>query len=332
MPIIDFHNHVYPPQYIEALRVGPSAYRVTFDSDNNPILHSPGDYNIAVPGHRLMDVRQEVLDADGVDMQVISLTAPGTLLETAERGVELAQLVNDAFAGIQRDYPQRFVALATLPLHEPEASVAELQRAVEQLGLKGATLFGNVNGVALSDERFWPLYEAANEMNLTFFIHPTYPVGVEAMLDYMLMPLVGFLADTTLAAASLVFSGVPERFPNIRWVLGHLGGTIPYLAERLDRGFEAYDVCRRNISRLPSEILRENFYYDTVNFDPRCLKLAIDFAGADHVVAGSDYPHLIGSIPRMISSINALDIPEEARAAILGGNTMRLLGLSTVAA
>ncbi len=332
MPIIDFHNHVYPPQYIEALRVGPSAYRVTFDSDNNPVLHSPGDYNVAVPGHRLMDVRQEVLDADGVDMQVISLTAPGTLLETPARGVELARLVNDAFAGIQRDYPTRFVALATLPLHDPEASVAELQRAVGQLGLKGATLFGNINGVALSDERFWPLYEAANEMSLTFFIHPTYPVGVEAMLDYMLMPLVGFLADTTLAAASLVFSGVAERFPNIRWVLGHLGGAIPYLAERLDRGFEAYDVCRRNIDRLPSEILRENFYYDTVNFDPRCLKLAIDFAGADHVVAGSDYPHLIGSIPKMIASINALDISVDERAAILGGNTTRLLGLSTVAA
>ncbi len=332
MPIIDFHNHVYPPQYIEALRAGPSAYRVTFDSDDNPILHSPGDYNVAVPGHRLMDVRQEVLDADGVDMQVISLTAPGTLLETPSRGVELAQLVNDAFAGIQGDYPTRFVALATLPLHDPAASVTELERAIDQLGLKGATLFGNINGVALSDERFWPLYEVANEMSLTFFIHPTYPVGVEAMLDYMLMPLVGFLADTTLAAASLVFSGVAERFPNIRWVLGHLGGAIPYLAERLDRGFEAYDVCRRNIGRLPSEILREHFYYDTVNFDPRCLKLAIDFAGADHVVAGSDYPHLIGSIPKMIASINQLDISAEDRAAILGGNTTRLLGLSTVAA
>ena len=332
MPVIDFHNHVYPPQYIEALRVGPSAYRVTFDGDNNPILHSPGDYNVAVPGHRLMDVRQEVLDADGVDMQVISLTAPGTLLETPARGIELARLVNDAFADIQRDYPTRFAALATLPLHDPEASVAELERAMVQLGLKGATLFGNINGVALSDERFWPLYEAANEMSLTFFIHPTYPVGVEAMLDYMLMPLVGFLADTTLAAASLVFSGVAERFPNIRWVLGHLGGAIPYLAERLDRGFEAYDVCRRNIDRLPSEILRERFYYDTVNFDPRCLKLAIDFAGADHVVAGSDYPHLIGSIPKMITSINALDISAEERAAILGGNTMRLLGLRTIAA
>ncbi|MFN8482630.1 MAG: amidohydrolase family protein [Anaerolineae bacterium] len=332
MPIIDFHNHVYPPEYIEALHVGPSAYRVTFDSDNNPILHSPGDYNIAVPGHRLMDVRADVLDADGVDMQIISLTAPGTLLETPARGVELAQLVNNAFAGIQRDYPKRFAALATLPLHAPEASVAELERAVGQLGLKGATLFGNVNGVALSDKRFWPLYEVANEMSLTFFIHPTYPVGVEAMLDYMLMPLVGFLADTTLAAASLVFSGVAERFPNVRWVLGHLGGTIPYLAERLDRGFEAYDVCRQNISRLPSEILREKFYYDTVNFDLRALKLAIEFAGADHVVAGSDYPHLIGSIPKMVSSINALDIAEAERQAILGGNTIRLLGLSTVAA
>ena len=90
------------------------------------------------------------------------------------------------------------------------------------------------------------------------------------MIDYWLMPLVGFLMDTTLAAASLVFSGVAERFPNIRWVLGHLGGAIPYLAERLDRGYEAFAECRANIDRPPTTYLKK-FYYDTVNFDPRAL-------------------------------------------------------------
>ena len=102
--------------------------------------------------------------------------------------------------------------------------------------------------------------------------------------------------DTTLAAAKLVFSGVPERFPNIKWVLGHLGGAIPYLAERLDRGYEAFSECRANIPRPPSAYLKQ-FYYDTVNFDPTAMRLAIDFAGADHILAGSDYPHQIGSIP-----------------------------------
>lgn len=141
------------------------------------------------------------------------------------------------------------------------------------------------------------------------------------------MPLVGFLFDTTLAAAGLVFSGVVERFPRIRWILGHLGGAIPYLVERLDRGFENFPECRVHISRPPSEYLR-TFFYDTVNFDVRALKLAVDFAGASQLLAGSDYPHLIGSIPKMKASLQALDVPEVDRARILGGNAAALLGVA----
>ena len=325
--IIDFHNHVYPPEYVEEIQAGPSAYKVTFDSDNNPVLHSPGDYNILVPGHRWMDVRGAVLEKVGVDKQIISFTAPGTLIETPERSIELSRMVNELFADIQNEHGDRFVALGTLPLNNSDASVEELERAICELGLKGVTLFSNVNGTALSDRRFWSLYEKANELEVVFFIHPTYPVGVEAMTDYMLMPLVGFLADTTLAAASLVFSGVVERFPKIKWVLGHLGGAVPYLAERFDRGYEAFEQCRENISRAPSEYLKEHFYYDTVNFDVKALEFAIDFAGTEHLVAGSDYPHQIGSLEKMLSSINQLDITTAEKADILGGNAARLLGL-----
>jgi aminocarboxymuconate-semialdehyde decarboxylase len=156
------------------------------------------------------------------------------------------------------------------------------------------------------------------------YIHPTNPIDVSAMSEYWLMPLCGFLFDTTLAAASLVFGGVVERFPRIRWVLCHLGGTIPYLVERLDRGFTAFEDCRAHIAKPPSEYLK-NFYYDTVNFDPHALELTISFAGVDHILAGSDYPHQIGSIPRMFESINALNIPASDKAAILGGNAARLL-------
>src|SRR6185369_4287908 len=132
---------------------------------------------------------------------------------------------------------------------------------------------------------------------------------VEAMTDFWLMPLVGFLMDTTLAAAKIVFSGIPERFPNIRWALGHLGGAIPYLAERLDRGFEAFSECRANISQPPSFYLKQ-FYYDTVNFNPQAIRFAIEFAGVDHILAGSDYPHRIGSIPKMLQSIGEAGLAE----------------------
>jgi aminocarboxymuconate-semialdehyde decarboxylase len=325
MPVIDFHNHFYPPAYLDALRAGGSNVRVVLDKDGNPVLHYPGDYNVAVQGHRDIAHREAVLTREGVDLQVLTLTTPGTHVETPARAVELARLVNDAFAAVARERGKRFAALATLPLNDPAAAARELRRAVRELGLRGAMLFSNVNGVALADPSFDDLYRTADELDAVLHIHPTHPVGVEAMTDYWLMPLVGFPLDTTLAAAKLVFSGVVERFPRIRWVLSHLGGAIPYVAERLDRGYRAFRECRAHIAHPPSEYLKR-FYYDTVNFDAGALKLAIAFAGADHLLAGSDYPHQIGSIPAMLESIRGLGIAEADRAAILGGNAERLLG------
>ena len=115
------------------------------------------------------------------------------------------------------------------------------------------------------------------------------------------------------------------RFPNITWVLGHLGGTVPYVAERWDRGFRAFKECRRNIDRPPSDYLKK-FYYDSVNFDTGALMNAINFAGIDHILAGSDYPHMIGSIELMKQSIAALPISEIDKDKIRAGNTTRILG------
>ena len=324
--IIDVHNHFYPPEYLDALRHADSAVRVTEDTEGNPLVHYPGDYNVAVRGHRDIAYRAEVLQHEGVDTQVITLTTPGTHVEETERAVRLARVVNDALAAVVRDRSPRFHALATLPLCDPPASVIELRRAVRDLGLPGAMLFSNVNGVPLADARFDPLYAEADSLGAVLHIHPTHPVGVETMTEYWLMPLVGFLCDTTLAAAHLVFAGVPDRYPNIRWVLSHLGGAIPYLAERLDRGWQAFPDCRANIAKPPSDYLRR-FHYDTVNFDPRAIRLAVDFAGASQIMAGSDYPHQIGSIAQMKQSLAALDVSESERRAILGENAARVYRL-----
>ncbi|MCK4646374.1 MAG: amidohydrolase family protein [Candidatus Aminicenantes bacterium] len=325
MIIIDFHNHFYPKEYIEALQTGPSNIKVTYDENNNPLLHYPGDYNILVPSHRDIDFREQAIKKAGIDKQILTFTTPGTQIESPERSVELAQIVNDGFARIKNERSDWFTALATLPLNDPETSVIELERAFNDLGFKGVMVFSNINGIALSDQRFWPLYEKASDLNAVFYIHPNFPVGVEAMTEYWLMPLIGFTFDTTLAAAKLVFSGVVEKYPGIRWVLAHLGGAIPYLAERLDRGYFAFKECREHISKPPSEYLKE-FYYDTVNFDLKALKLAIDFAGAEHLVAGSDYPHQIGSLEKMVDSIEKLNISSGEKAGIFGENASHLLG------
>jgi aminocarboxymuconate-semialdehyde decarboxylase len=324
--LIDVHNHFYPPAYLDAIRGGDSIVELTVDHEGNPCLHYPGDYNVAVLGHRDIVYREQVLEREGIDTQVITLTTPGTHVEPPERAVRLARLVNDSFAAISRERAPRFTALATLPLCDPEASVVELRRAMTELGLPGAMLFSNVNGVALADARFDGLYAEADRLGAVLHIHPTDPVGVEAMTDYWLMPLVGFLFDTTLAAAKLVFAGIPARYPNISWILSHLGGAIPYLAERLDRGWRAFPDCRANIDQPPSDYLRR-FYFDTVNFDPRALRLAVDFAGAKQILAGSDYPHRIGSLPQMKESLAALRVSNSERNLIMGDNAVALYGM-----
>src|ERR1700683_4656171 len=141
MRIVDFHNHYYPPAYLYALRNGPSAVEVSEDADGNPLIYYPGDYNICVPGHRDIDYREQVLKDHGVDTQMITLTTPGTHVESPQTAIRFASLVNDAFADVVASKRGRFAALATLPLNAPDASVKELQRACLQLRLPGSMLF-----------------------------------------------------------------------------------------------------------------------------------------------------------------------------------------------
>jgi aminocarboxymuconate-semialdehyde decarboxylase len=323
--IIDFHNHYYPPEYLEAVKRGPTKVRLDYGDDGNPRLHYPGDYNILVPGHRDLDYREGVLREHGVDVQLMTFTTPGVHFEEPAAAITMARAVNEAYA---REIGRRrhFTALATLPLNDPTESVRELERAMKDLGLPGAMVFSNVNGTPLADPVYEPLWKKANELDAVIYIHPAHPASVQGMEDYWLTALVGFLFDTTLAAAHLVFAGVPERFPNIKWALTHMGGALPYLAERCDRGYEAFADCRRNISKPPTAYFKQ-FYYDTVNFNPDAIEFAIKFAGSDHILAGSDYPHQIGSIPKMLDALGKVDVSAEEKEMILGGNAARLLGL-----
>src|SRR5205814_6925176 len=151
-----------PPDSPDAPRWGSTRIQVTIEAEGHPVLHYPGDYNIAVRGHRDIAYRESVLKEHGVDTQILSLTTPGTHVEEPSMAVRLARLVNDGFASIVRGSNGRFAAVATLPLSDPEASAKELDRACRQLGFCGAMVFSNINGAALSDDRFRPVWEMAN--------------------------------------------------------------------------------------------------------------------------------------------------------------------------
>lgn len=323
--VIDVHSHFWASEYLDSL-IAAGTIETTTGDDGRIRIHYPGNVSVVVRGHTDLDYREQLLDEHGIDMQVLSFSNPGTHVQPPEQAAAGAKIVNDAMAAVVAERPRRFRALATLSFNHPDAAARELERAVRELGFAGALVLSNINGVALSDPQFLPIFEKADELGAVIYVHPTYPAATDGMTEYRLTALVGFPTDTTIAAAGLVFSGTVERFPRIRWVLANLGGTIPFLAERLDRGFRAFPECRAHIDKPPSEYLRR-FYYDTVNFDVRALDMVAKFAGVEHLLAGSDFPQGIGSLELMMESVNELAVSRAEREAILGGNAAKLLAL-----
>ena len=327
--VIDVQNHYYPLSYLRELRRRPGEAVLEGDPDGqgDVILRYSGDYNVIVHGHRRLEHRLQDMDAAGVDMHILSLTTPGVHVEPAGRGVTLAQLVNDEFAAAVGRYPGRFQAFAALPLQDPPAAAAELERACGKLGLAGGLLFSNINGAFPDGPEFWPVFEAAEGLDVPLFIHPTTPAEPRGLIDYRLVAIMGFLFDTTTAVSRIVFAGVFERFPRLTLIVAHLGGVLPYIAERMDRGYAAYSESRELLRTRPSDGLKEHCYLDSVNFDPDAMRLSLAFAGAGRILLGSDYPHQVGDMPRAVRTVIELDVPQETRADILGGNAARLFRL-----
>jgi aminocarboxymuconate-semialdehyde decarboxylase len=324
--VIDFHNHFFPAEYLAELKRGGYLATVERDAQGRDVMVQKGDYNIIVEEHHNPLERAAAMDAAGVDMQVLTMTVPGVHSESPANGARLAQVVNDGFARAIQQHPMRYTALAALPLQDPAAAVRELERAVTQLGLRGGTLFTHVNGLPLDDAQFLPLYEMAVALDVPLFVHPIVPAHIGLMGDYRIVAVSGFLYETTTALCRLVYSGLLEQLPTLKLAAAHLGGTVPFIAERMDRGFAVYPECRAKLQGRPSDYMRR-IWMDTFPETPFAIQTAIAFCGADKILMGSDYPHQIGDLPGGVRTIRQLPIGEHDRRAILGGNARRLLGL-----
>ena len=323
---IDVHNHFYPPAYINELKKEGYATRVTEDTNGNSIITYEGDFNIYSPAHKSIEARLAELDRVGLKAQMLSVTTPGCHIEEKDRGICLAKITNDDFAEITKKYSGRFYGLAALPLQDPKASALELRRAVKELGLKGGTLFTNINGKTLDDPSFLCVFETARELDVPLFVHPTTPKPADSYLEYRLAALVGFTVDTTLTFAKFVFGGLFDRIPGLKLIASHLGGCLPYLAERLDRGYYCLSGCQ-GINKAPSEYIKENVFIDCVSFNPLMVDFALKFMGADKLLVGSDYPHQIGDNEKCSWVINQLNVSEEVKEKIFNTNAEKLFNL-----
>ncbi len=322
---IDFHNHFYPPGYLEKLEQWGHRYKFVQDTSGLKIVSEKGARFLGITKEHV-SIEQRISDMDriGIDIQVLTLTTPNVYFTTRKRNLYLAKTSNDFFAEICQKYPDRFIAFASVPLKNPDDAIEELHRAIKDLGMKGVVLGSNIDGRHLHSREFWPFYEEVSKLDIPIFIHPMVPKHPEQLAEFALVPFVGFTMDTTISVSKMVLSGLFERYPDLTLILPHLGGTLPFLFERFDNGFRAYKEFQENITRPPTYYFKK-FYYDTVSFYKPALLCTYLSVGADHMVLGSDYPHVIGDINRCVSSIDELDISKEEKEKIFGENGRKIL-------
>ena len=276
----------------------------------------------------IRDSEKRVRDMDkvNVDIQALSIanhTAPPFL----ELDESISRASNDLIAELVRAYPDRFVGLATVPLQDPQAAAAELERAISQLGMKGVEIGTSVKGKNLDAPELWPFYKMAQELSAFIFVHPTNVQGAERMPKYHLSNLIGNPSATSLAIASLIFGGVVESFPRLKFCFAHAGGFAPYQRGRLEHGYEVRSECKEKISKPPSEYFKL-LYFDTITHYGPALTYLIKSVGSDHVLLGSDYPADMADF-NPVSSVNSLKTisPAEKRRD-LGENAIKLLKIS----
>jgi aminocarboxymuconate-semialdehyde decarboxylase len=321
----DLHTHYYPPSYFDLIRRTPGEFAFATDPTGQTIIRYQGArfFGVTPP---MTDPAQRLADMDrvGIDVEVLSVSTPNVFFAEGAGQVEVARIVNDAYAELIAKHPTRFKGFASIPMDAPDAALRELDRALGELKLNGVVLLSNIRGRALTDPAYRPFFEEANRRRVCVFIHPMLPVQSDPFNEYVLGPLVGFPFDTSLAVARMCFHGMFRDFPDLKWVIGHMGGAIPYLMERLDSGYRDFAECRERLDAPPSTYLKR-LHYDTVSFNATALRMVREMMGADHMVMGSDYPHKLGSIERAVTSIEGLDIPAQDKQAIFSGNALRIL-------
>lgn len=324
---IDIHNHFYPTKFLKQLENVGSTVGITIETDDwgRQIIVQHGNRLVTItPPMNNVNKRIEDMDQSGFDMQILTLSAPSVDIFPVETGETLAKVVNDEIARICQEDPDHFMAFATLPFIDPNRTVKELERCIDALGFKGACMGTNINGMGLDDQILYPFYERMADYDLPIHIHPRAPADKETYKDYRLVPMIGFEMELCIAVVRLIMGGVMERFPNLKFIVSHLGGALPYLAERIQNCYEAYPECQENISRPAKDYLKR-FYYDTVSFFEPALMCAHSFLGARRLILGSDYPHVIGDIREAVTSIEHLDIPQTDKEMIYSANILRLI-------
>lgn len=327
---VDIHSHVEVP---ESAELAMPQFRPELDPR---MLHQPEEstrYNrelraTIMDKFRLPETRLADMDLQGVDVQALAIAPPQYFYWLDEpTGARAASMQNDRIAEMVAAHPRRFVGIANLPMDHPGAAVTEMARAHRDLKFNGFELNADVNGGDLDDPRFDPVWEKACELQMLAILHPHGFTHPQRMGDYYLANVICMPLASTLAVSRMILGGVWERFPDLRMLVVHGGGYLPFYPARTDHAYRHRPELRRHISRPPGEYLRL-LYFDTIVFDPAAVEYLVTRFGAEHVLMGTDYPFDMGPTDPL-GFLARARLTQHQRDLVLGGNAARLLRIET---
>jgi len=327
--VVDLHAHVATPA-CETLLDGPAPARLDpFTRFSGPETAAYNATQFAGLAGRLTDPAQRIEDMDrtGIDVQALSAAPPQFYYWTDPTlGRRLARMQNENLASIVHDHPDRFVGLATVPMQDVDAAVAELEHCVTELDMRGVEICTNVNGLDLDDPRFRLFFAAAAELDVPVLLHPHGFTGGERFTEYYLTNVIGNPLDTTVAATRMIHGGLLEELPTLAVCLVHGGGYLPFYASRMDHSWAHRPEGRHRIPDHPPSHYLHRFYVDALVYDRAHLEFLVCQMGPDHVVVGTDYPYDMGD-EGVVELVRSADLPPDDVAAVLGGTAARLLKL-----
>jgi aminocarboxymuconate-semialdehyde decarboxylase len=322
---VDIHCHVETPEATDLVRGArhPPEAAMQFSNDATREVNRQQQINIQT-AITSVAARLKHMDRTGIDIQAIS-TGPGQYYYWAEPdlGRQTARLINENIARICADHPDRFVGLATVPLQAPDFAVAELERAVKELGLRGVEICTNVNGEELSAPKFRPFFAKAEELGILIFMHPSGFTHGQRLSDHYFINVIGNPLDSTVAVHHLIFDGVLEDHPGLKIVVAHGGGYLPAYSGRIDHAHGARTDCRRVIKKKPTSYLKK-LYFDTIVFTHHQLEYLAQQYGSSHILLGTDYPYDM-ALPNAVRFVEGADLGAADKAAMLGLNAAKLL-------